>query len=210
MSTFRIVSVIFTVVLLFTSCGREGKRTPPSVPEENNRSSTQVPPITVIRNEKPKPKRTLFHIQDIDQRSTTIEIDGDRLVFKKIRQPLVLLYIFSDWCAPCRGMLPYLGDLQKKNAHDLFIIGLLVHSASTPEQVRTLMRRYAAPFFISIHSDNDALADRIAARHSLPDNYPLPLTVLYKNGKYVMQISGAVPYEMLQTLIDQLKDKEKD
>ncbi len=205
MITFRIASVVISLVLFVAACGKEKKSTPPAAAVENKQNS-----VKTAHQEKPKAKTALFHIQDIDRRSTTIEIKNDRLNFKKIRQPLVLLYIFSDWCAPCRGMLPYLGDLQKKNSHDLFIIGLLVHSSGTPGQVRALMQHYHAPFFISIHPDNDALADRIVARHDLPQNYPLPLTVLYKNGKYVMHISGAVPYEMLQSLVDQLKDKRKD
>ena len=205
MTTLRILPVVFSLVLLLGACGKKEKNTSAAPRVENNRSS-----LTVARREKPKPQQSIFQIRDIDRRSTTIELKSDRLVFKKIRQPLVLLYLFSDWCAPCRGMLPYLGDLQKKNSRDLFVIGLLVHSSKAPEQVRALMQHYDAPFFISIHPDNDTLAERIVARHNLPRNYPLPLTVLYKNGKYVMHISGAVPYEMLQSLVDQLKDKRKD
>ncbi|WP_292660070.1 hypothetical protein, partial [Nitratifractor sp.] len=76
--------------------------------------------------------------------------------------------------------------------------------------LRDLMKHYDASFFLSVSPDNERLINALLPRLHLPKNYPLPLTLLFKNGKYVMQISGAVPYEMLQTLINQLKDKEKD
>ncbi len=168
--------------------------------------------ITISKKKTPQSKAThqRFEIQDIDRRSSSVEIYPDHLVFHKIRQPIVLLEIFSDWCIPCRGMLPYLGRLQKENAQDLFVIGLLVRSDTAESSVRDLMKHYDASFFLSVSPDNERLINALLPRLHLPKNYPLPLTLLFKNGKYVMQISGAVPYEMLQTLINQLKDKEKD
>ena len=197
---YRWLLILTLLIPLLTSCGKKEERrtAPPPKP-----AVTAPPPI------KKEPIIQRYRIEDIDRRQSTLEFHPERVVFRKIRQPIVLLYIFSDRCAPCRGMLPYLGDLQKKNARDLFQIGILVRSDSNSSAVRQLMHRYEAPFFISIHPDNEALAERLVKECGLPENYPLPLTLLYKNGKYVMHIAGAAPYEMLQSLIDQLKDKRE-
>ncbi|WP_457602681.1 TlpA family protein disulfide reductase [Nitratifractor sp.] len=204
------VLILFSALLFLSSCGKKEERknrTPSSIrqmPMEKN--------VTISKKkiQKKETSHRRFEIRDIDRRSSSIEIYSDHLVFQKIRQPIVLLEIFSDWCIPCRGMLPYLGRLQKKNARDLFVIGLLVRSDTRESSVRKLMQRYDTSFFLSVSPDNEHLVNALLPALHLPKNYPLPLTLLYKNGKYVMQISGAVPYEMLQNLVDQLKDKRKD
>ena len=190
------------LLLLLSSCGKKEEEKPVSPT-----TSTPALPASVQAKEELSVRK--YTIQDIDNRRSTLEFYPDHVVFRKIRQPIVLLYIFSDRCAPCRGMLPYMGDLQKKNARDLFEIGILVHSDTNRTAVRNMMHRYEAPFFISIHPDNESLAESLAREHNLSDNYPLPLTLIYKHGKYVMHIAGAAPYEMLQSLIDQLKEKKE-
>ena len=190
------------LLLLLNACGKK---------ENKNTQKTPKPQKTVASAPAPVPKTPpsdSFLIRDVDHRSTRIEFLPDRVLFRKIRQPIVALTFFSSWCAPCRGMLPYLGDLQKKNRQDLFLIGVLVNDDLNDTSLRDFMHRYEAPFFISNAPDNDALGEQVARECNLSENYPLPLTVIYKNGKYVMHIVGAAPYEMLQSLIDQLKEKK--
>ncbi|WP_457608742.1 TlpA family protein disulfide reductase [Nitratifractor sp.] len=199
---FRLLPIPF-VLLLLLSCG--GKKH-----QESNASAAAPAPEAPLKLSPPRkaPAPARFTIRDIDHRESTIEFAADRILFRKIRQPIVMVTIFSDRCAPCRGMLPYLGDLQKKNADDLFLIGILVHSDLDEQELRAFMRRYEAPFFISRHPDNEALARKFVEEIGLdPTGYALPLTLLYKDGKYIMHITGAAPYEMLQSLVDQLKEK---
>jgi len=179
--------------------------------QEANATPSPSEPMTVhVSKETSTASRTKrFTIRDIDGRQTILEFTDHEARFQRIRQPLVMLVLFSDWCPPCRGMLPYLGKLQAANKDQLFVIGLLVHSELDPTRLRRLMRRYESNFFISRAPDNDALADYLAGLAKQGSDYPLPLTLIFKDGKYIMNIQGAVPYEMLQSLIDQLREIKK-
>ena len=197
--------VILGLFLFQSGCGK--KRNDEHPRHEDNLSRRNFPGVTVSISTLQEPPH--FRIRDVDDRETLLTFQGTTGHFKRIRQPIVLLTLFSDWCSPCRGMLPYLSRLQQSNRDDLFVIGLLLRSDLDREGVRRFMKRYAANFFISLHPDNEALAAYLARQLELGENYPLPLTLIFKNGKYVMNIRGAVPYEMLQTLVDQLKRPQK-
>jgi len=177
--------------------------------KENIRKKAKSPVAESNRSLPPSsPAIHRFNIRDIDRRETRLEFRGDHATFRRIRQPIVLITLLADWCPPCRGMLPYLSRLQSENRDDIFVIGVLVHSDLDDEALRRLMERYETNFFISNHPDNDALGSYLAKRYKLGENYPLPLTLIYKNGTYQMHISGAVPLEMLQSIVDQFKEKK--
>jgi thiol-disulfide isomerase/thioredoxin len=202
----RKLGTLMTVLALLWigGCGKketETEKAAPPVARDNRTHPAEAPP--------PSPAIHRFGIRDIDRRETRLEFSGDHTVFHRIHQPIVMIVLFADWCPPCRGMLPYLSRLQSENRDDLFVIGVLVHSDLDDGELRRLMERYETNFFISNHPDNDALGSYLAKRYELGENYPLPLTLIYKNGTYQMHISGAVPLEMLQSLVDQFKEKKK-
>ena len=185
-------------LLWFSGCGKKESEQPPRK-ESNLTLKKAVRP--------PAPTAHRFKIRDIDKRETELEFTEERALFHRIRQPLVMIVLFADWCPPCRGMLPYLSQLQAANSEELFVIGVMVHSDLDDEAMRRFMLRYDTNFFISRHPDNEALGKYLSKQYGLGENYPLPLTLIYKNGKYLMHISGAAPYEILQNLVDQLKEK---
>jgi thiol-disulfide isomerase/thioredoxin len=192
--------ILLLALLGITGCGKKERKEKTPVREQNLSLSAPAP-VT-------PPATRRFQIRDLDRRETQLEFQGDHGVFHRIRQPLVMIVLFADWCPPCRGMLPYLSQLQAGNREDLFIIGVPVHSDLDETGLQKLMERYGINFFVSTHPDNDALGDYLARQHELGENYPLPLTLIYKNGTYRMHISGAVPFEMLQSLVNQLKEKK--
>ncbi len=205
MRTAAYLNIILGFFLLLTGCGKKENNQPPL--SESNNSQIHHPRSSVPVSNVQQPRS--FRIRDIDGRETLLKFQGSTGQFRRIRQPIVILTLFGDWCPPCRGMLPYLSHLQESNRDNLFVIGVLLRSKLDREGVRRFMKRYATSFFISIHPDNEALAGYLTRQLELGENYPLPLTLIFKNGKYVMNIQGAAPYEMLQTLVDQLKKPQE-
>jgi len=146
-----------------------------------------------------------FTITDIDKRSTTVSIDQHRLAVAKIRQPIVMINLFAPWSPPSCGMIPYLDALQKKYPKELFVISIVVNSTMTDQDLREFMKKQNASYFISNGRDNDALGLRLAHFLKLKNNYPIPLTILFKNGEYNRHYIGATPIEMINADIAQLR-----
>jgi thiol-disulfide isomerase/thioredoxin len=164
--------------------------------------SQRVKAIVEIKRAK---EPEVFYIEDVDKRRSRVDFYRDRVVFNKIRQPIVVVNIFSNRCPPCRGLLPYLNDLQKKNRKKLFVLGVLVESDLDNKHLREFMKRYRLRFFISNHYSSRALADKFAMDLNLGSSYRLPLTIVFYKGKYFIHTVGAIPFEMLQDIIDQAK-----
>ncbi len=156
---------------------------------------------------KQKDIKSSFEIIDIDNRSTTVTINGDKLSVAKVRQPIILLNIFAQWSPPSQGMIPYLDALQKRYAKDIFVIGILVNSDMSNDDLREFMKKHNVGYFISNSKDNDALASKLADMMGLDSNYPIPLTIIFNNNKYNKHYIGATPIEMITVDIEQLKGK---
>jgi len=154
----------------------------------------------------PKPQNR-FRVVDIDQRATTIYFMDGRLEIAKVMQPIVLIHLFASWSAPSCGMIPYLDTLQKSYPKTLFIMGIMANSNNDEKHLRTFMQTNHASYFISNSPDNDALAIQLAAFLKLGENYPIPLTLLFKNGVYTRHYIGATPIEMIKADIEQLRRK---
>jgi thioredoxin-like negative regulator of GroEL len=148
------------------------------------------------------PRQTRFTLHDVDGRTTSLTLQKGHLEIGRVTQPKILLHFFTTQADVCRAMLPYLSDLQRKNAQSLFVLGVVVPDGPDAKRLRTFMEQNDATFFIAEGSDNNALMRTVAADLSLEENYPLPLTVLFDRGHYVTHYEGVVPIEMIRHDLD--------
>lgn len=199
----RHIFYIAIIATLFLCTGCDDKK------DDNNQSTQTTNTIEANQTNKIiKPKKKIknrFTITDIDNRSTTISFANNTLKVNKVAQSIVIINVFSDWSAPCQGMIPYLNDLQKTYKKDIFVIGVLANSDMNNTGLREFMQKNSVSYFISNNPDNDQLAQRLATDLKLDDNYPIPLTIIIKDGKYMVYYIGATPVEMLKSDIEQLK-----
>ncbi len=138
-----------------------------------------------------------FTLKDIQQNRHTFTISNRKITFHDIDQPIVIVNFFNTWCTPCRGEIPYLADLQKKYKKKLFIVGILVNDNQDNHALKEFISKHHADYFISNSKYNDAFAAKTVKELQLPENFPLPLTVIYKDGNYYTHYEGAVPIEMI-------------
>ncbi len=141
--------------------------------------------------------KTRYEIKDIDGRSTTLKFADDHLSIKRVIQPFVLVYIFSTRSNLSRVMIPYLDDLQYKLSKKLFVLGIVTPEKIDSKNLRDYMLQNGASFFISNSSENNELALKLSDLLQLGENYPLPLTILFKDGKIVQYYQGITPIEMI-------------
>ncbi|TET87970.1 MAG: TlpA family protein disulfide reductase [Sulfurovum sp.] len=129
------------------------------------------------------------------------------MTFHDIDQSIVVINFFTTWYSPCRGEIPYLSDLQKKYKKKIFVTGILVNDTQDDDALKHFISKYHANYFISNSKQNDAFASKVVKELQLPENFPLPLTVIYKDGDYYTHYEGAVPVEMIDHDIQQVIKK---
>ena len=154
---------------------------------------------------EPKYTYTLSDMNDINH---TITIENKYIEISNVSEPIIVINFFATWCPPCKGEIPYLVDLQKKYEGKLFIAGILVNDTPDKEALESFLKTYEINYFVSNSHQNDDLSKLAIAKLHLPEDLPLPLTILFKGGHYYSHYEGAVPVEMLEYDIKNALNKE--
>ena len=167
---------------------------------------------TTIETKTPTPlyKQHSFTFSNLKNKTTFLTMENDFYTFKDINQSIVMVTLFSTWCPPCRGQIPHLTNLQKKFKKNLFILGGLVYDDISDKRLEKFIISEKALFFISkSQEENLKFAKMIAPKLRLPDDFPMPLMILFKNGEYFSHYEGSMPEEMIESDIKELLKKMK-
>lgn len=214
---------LILITFLFISCSNEqdSNKTKDtkkqSIPKEQKEIAQKIVPKKIIsKNVVPKeviskkviPKEYKFLFHDLEKHSTTLHIKNDIYHFSNIKQPIVMIAFFATWCPPCRGQIPHLSNLQKKFQKHLFILSTLVHDDASDEKLKKFIIAQKARFFIaSEEKENLEFAHFITPKLGLTKDFPLPLMILFVNGKYFTHYEGMMPEEMIESDIKQVLKK---
>jgi len=133
--------------------------------------------------------------QDLQGRHHTLHIHGKEIYLDNQPANSLMITLFSTWCPPCKGQLPYLDDIRSKHAENLTVLGFVVNDDIEEERLRTFLANHHVRFPVS---RNKEAAEGIIEALGISENYPLPLTALYHNGNYIIHYEGAVPPEMIE------------
>jgi thiol-disulfide isomerase/thioredoxin len=211
-------ALLLTIILLFFTGCEDKKSQTQDIPVEN---TTEIisQQDTVQHNTNKKNanhKKTMDHptvttssstpfiLTDSKQKKYTIYVDNKHITSTNIREPVILINLFATWCSPCKGEIPYLADLQKKYKSKLFVAGVLVNDVQDNTALEKFIQKYHANYYISNNKQNNAFAEKLVKSLQLPQNFPLPLTILYKEGNYYIHYEGAVPIEMIEHDIQEI------
>ena len=201
---------LILITFLFISCSN-GEDSSNIKSTEKQSIQKETAKKIVHKNVLPKKVITkeynfLFH--DLEKHSTTLHIKDDIYHFSNIKQPIVMIVFFATWCPPCRGQIPHLSNLQKKFQKHLFILSALVHDDCSDEKLKKFAIAQKARFFIaSGEKENLAFAHFITPKLGLTKEFPLPLMILFVNGKYFTHYEGIMPEEMIESDIKQVLEK---
>ena len=159
-------------------------------------SETKKETISEEISESQTPTDT-FTLSDILQNKHTLTVSNQKMAFHNVDRSIVIINFFSTWCSPCRAEIPYLSDLQKKYKKKVFIAGILVNDKQDDNALKKFITEHHTDYFISNSKHNDIFASKVVKELQLPENFSIPLTVIYKDGNYYTHYEGAVPVEMI-------------
>jgi len=210
-----LLSLILLVILIIFLVWEDETSKDTSIPVENTtdilaqENAAQQDARFKLKKAKERVKvkhpTTTFTLTSTREQNHTITLSDQNIVFSASEKPIVLINLFATWCLPCIGEIPYLNDLQKKYPKELFVAGILTHDAIEKAALNTFMAKYQINYFISKSTDNDAFATLLASILELPENFSIPLIVMYVNGEYFTHYEGSVPVEMIEYDIQQAK-----
>ena len=150
-----------------------------------------------------------FMLLNTKSKSHKVTLSNDQIIFQHNNKAIVLINLFATWCPPCIGELSYLNTLQKKYSNDLFLIGVLTHDYIDIPSLESFIAKHEINYFISNSPHNNAFIGRLATTLDLPQNFSIPLMVMYVDGKYFTHYEGTVPVEMIEYDIRQAQKQLK-
>jgi thiol-disulfide isomerase/thioredoxin len=192
------VLLFISALLCFTACEEKKsnineKNTTDTMEKNNTIKSTDDTSLKV------EPKRKKFILNNIDNKNYTFYFNKKDILIDNIPQNFILLNFFATWCPPCNGQLPYISDIEKKYKDKLFVAGFLINDTNKEYyQIEKLTKEYSIDYFISNSNQNDTFAKELLKDLKIAKKFQLPLTILYKNGKYYAHYEGATPIEMIE------------
>ena len=210
----------FTLIFLFLGLsGCEEKQEKNNIPIENCTvivgSATSENNASVFNASKNKAKvktqniclspsgKDTFSLSDTKGRSYSVKVYQKSIEIKEEKRPITLLTFFATWCPPCVANIPYFNDIEQKYNDKVFISSVLIHDNIEKEALQTFLSKNKMSYFLSISRENNDFAALIAKTLDLPNNFSIPLSILYVRGAYFTHYEGAVPVEMLEYDIKQ-------
>lgn len=203
----KIFKLLLVASLLLSMNGCEDKKSDPSKENAQSSKHDHKEDNNSEENSSVEPKYT-FVLSDINDTNHSVTIENKHIEISDISKEIIILNFFATWCPPCKGQIPYLTDLEKKYEGKLFIAGLLVNDTPDKETLTNFLKEYAVNYFVSQSSQNDDFAKLAIEKLHLPEDLPIPLTILFKGGHYYSHYEGAVPVEMLEHDIKNAMSKE--
>jgi len=212
--------LLVTLTFTFSACN-ETQSSNEKMPLNIQLTQKETPKVSI---EKKLPKSTEFtkipkkiiakeyHYQfkDLKGQTSNLEIKNDIYNFKNIKQSIVIVNIMSTWCPPCRGQLPHLSKLQQKFKENLFVMSTLIHDDIERKKLEKFIIAQKLLFYVSVtQNENLKFIDMLRPKLGLSKDFPLPLTLVFVEGKYFTHYEGMIPEEMIESDIKQLIQKIK-
>jgi thiol-disulfide isomerase/thioredoxin len=162
--------LLLTASLIFSGCEKQQIDTNESC--ENN--ATKIV------------KKEIFKLQD-KNRTIYIKTQGENFEVNGTKK-VALISFFTSYCPSCKAEIREFEKIQRRDKN-IDIIGIELDGNFIDKD-----------FFISKDLEtNHKLAKKIYNILHAPASMPIPLTILIKDGKYVIHYIGAVPIEMIQS-----------
>lgn len=141
-----------------------------------------------------------FELNDLVKTSHTVVKEGNNFSLEGAEGKVVIFDIFATWCPPCRAEASHLASLQKKYKDNLVIAGLSIQKDLTPADIMDFKKQYGADYMMFVSDNNRKLAFAIASTlEGLESDFPIPLMVMYKDGKLINYYVGATPEEFIES-----------
>ncbi len=198
----KIYTLLLTIFSLYLTGCEDKKVNKHSIPLEN---TTEIFTSKDKKLQQEKHKSNLLASQGdtftlVDTRDTTYKITfiQNDIIFHSLKSPIVVINFFSLTCTSCLDQMASLSKLQKKYQNKVSVISVLHGDSQGNSTLKDSLQKHHISHFTSHSKDDEGFSKKLYDTLQLNENTPLPLTVIYQDGKYYSHFEGAVPIEMIQ------------
>jgi hypothetical protein len=138
--------------------------------------------------------------QNIVQKVT---IANKKVIFRDIEEAVVVINISIFPCNSCLVESQYLTMLQNRYKDEVFVISVMANNNIGDNNITNFKDKYGLDYFISTSNDNSSFTKLLVKNLNIDKDFNLPLTVIYKEGKYFNHYNGLAPIEMIEFDIKQ-------
>ncbi len=121
------------------------------------------------------------------------DLNSLKNLFNNNKKPLILLNFWATWCSECRKEMPNLIEFYDKYKDKVTLIGLSLDNSK--EEVKNFMKLAHVNFPVY-------MVDKKLSQHFMVNG--IPVTFIFKNGKFVKYHLGSYSYSQLTSDIDSL------
>ncbi|MCD6172745.1 MAG: TlpA family protein disulfide reductase [Sulfurimonas sp.] len=140
-----------------------------------------------------------FILTSTDNEQYIVKKEADGFVVENTNGKVVIFDIFATWCPPCQASAIHLTSLQKKYKDNVVVIGITIEENVTNEKLKEFKKEYKADYVIVNSKRNRALINELALALNLGKRFPIPIMILYKDGKLISHYIGEVQEEFVQS-----------
>ena len=152
--------------------------------------------------------KTVYTLDGIDGSKYEVTKAGTDFTISGTPEPVVVYDIFATWCPPCRAEAPHLSSLQQKFAGKVKFIGISIEEGKDNAFYQRFADDIGVKYTLVNSADNQKLSRAMAGAVGVGQDFPIPLMIVYKNGRYVKYYSGLVPEEMIESDLRQLTEAQ--
>lgn len=146
-----------------------------------------------------KPAPELKYTDKDNKEVELMNLDGDIVRLEDYKGKIVLLNFWGTWCKWCDTEMPDLDKLDKEN-EDLVVLAVNVQEGR--DQVQKYIDEGGYDFEVVLDTEG-----QIAAEY-LVSSFPLSF-FLDKEGLFVLGYPGAMDYETMESVLDEVRDRIK-
>ncbi len=140
----------------------------------------------------------VFELRDTQNKLYKVTKSGNEFHIEGYDDKLIIYDIFATWCPPCKAIAPHLSKFQEEFKDDILVLGITIEEDKTNGDLIEYSKKHDANYPLINSKANRNFSNALASSINVGSGFPIPLMIMYKNGKYITHYEGAVPPEMIR------------
>lgn len=143
-----------------------------------------------------------FTVKSTQNKSYTFSMSGKNIYSDSFRGKTIVLNISHISSPTSLDQMESLSKVQAKHQSNSIVISLLLGDIKEISTPNIFLNKHHIYHFVSFAQEQDKLAKKIYQSLQVKEN-TMPLTIIYKDGKYYSHFEGNTPLEMINHDIKQ-------